>query len=135
MSRWFTSRTRKLMCSRQSGTLIVTRKEARDAQSNIKSSSNVLIDSLWVINQAYAPQCQNITIEKHLEVIYHLPDAVRHQRSDMWTAETWQLHSDNAPANRPHLIQTFLSRNNIHLFCQTRYLPTWLLLVCDCTPN
>jgi transposase len=45
------------------------------------------------------------------------------KRPDLWGAETWQLHHDNAPAHSSHLIQSFLAKNNIPLIRQALYSP------------
>ena len=53
----------------------------------------------------------------------HLCNTVRRKRPDLWAAETWQLHHDNAPAHSLHLIQSFLAKHNIPLIRQAPYSP------------
>ena len=57
-------------------------------------------------------QDKTINKEYYLEVIWHLPEAVRRKRPQMWAAHNWQLHQDNATAHSAHLIQAYLAKNN-----------------------
>ena len=75
------------------------------------------------MHHEYAPQGQNITKEYYQEVLRHLRDAVRRKRPDLWAAENWRLHHDNAPAHSAHLIQDFLAKHNIPLVRQPPYSP------------
>jgi len=90
-------------------------KKARQVRSNLKVSLAVFLDSRGVVHHEYAPQGQTVTKEYYERVKCRLRNAVRRKRPDLWAAETWQLHHDNAPANSSHLIQSF--------FGQTQHSP------------
>ena len=60
-----------------------------------------------VVHHEYAPQGQTVTKEYYEGVLCRLRNAVRRKRPDLWAAETWQLHHNNAPAHSSHLIQSF----------------------------
>jgi len=90
-------------------------KKARQVRSNFKVLLTVFLDSRRVVHHKYAPQGQTVTKQYHKGVLCRLRNAVRCKRPDLWAAETWQLHHDNAPAHSSHLIQGFLAKHNIPL--------------------
>ena len=82
------------------------------------------------------PQGQTINKEYYEGVFCRLRNAVRCKRPDLWAAETWQLHHDNAPAHSSHLIQSFFWLNTTFpWFVRLPTLPTWLLVIFGCSPN
>jgi len=81
------------------------------------------LDSRGVVHHEYAPQGQTVTKQYYEGVLCHLRNAVRRKRPDLWSAETWHLHHDNAPAHSSHLIQGFLAKHNIPLIRQAPYSP------------
>jgi len=83
----------------------------------------VFLDSCGVVHHEYAPQGQTVTKQYYEGVLCRLRNAVRRKRPDMWAAETWQLHHDNAPAHSSHLIQGFWAKHNIPLIRQAPYSP------------
>jgi len=88
-------------------------KKARQFCSNVKVLLTVFLDSRGVVHYEYTPQGQTVTKEYYEGVLYHLRNAVWRKQPDLWAAETWQLHHDNAPAHSSHLIEGFLAKHNI----------------------
>jgi len=86
-------------------------KKTRQVRSKVKVLLTVFLDSRGVVHHKYAPQGQNVTKEYYEGVLCRLRNAVRCKRPDLWAAETWQLHRDNAPAHSSHLIQSFFWLN------------------------
>jgi len=93
-------------------------KKARQVRSNVKVLLTVFLDSREVVHHEYTAQGQTITKEYYKGVLCRLRNAVRHKRPDLWTAKTWKLHQDNAPAHYSHLIQGYLAKHNIPLIRQ-----------------
>jgi len=98
-------------------------KKARQVRSNVKVFLTVFLDFRGVVHHEYAPQGQTFTKEYYEGVLCRLRNAVRRKQLDLWAAETWQLHHDNAPAHSSHLIQSFLAKHNIPLNRQAPYSP------------
>jgi len=74
-------------------------KKAQQVRSNVKDLLTVFLNSRGVVHHEYAPQGQTVTKEYYEGVLCRLRNAVRRKRPDLWAAETWQLHHDNAPAH------------------------------------
>jgi len=98
-------------------------KKAWQVCSNVKVLLTVFLNSHGVVVHEYAPQGQTVTKQYYEGVLCRLRNAVWHKRPDLWAAETWQLHHDNAPAHSSHLIQGFLAKHNIPLIHQAPYSP------------
>ncbi|KAJ4426501.1 hypothetical protein ANN_27315 [Periplaneta americana] len=104
-------------------------KKARQVRSKIKVMLTVFFDVRGIVNHEYAPEGQMVTKEYYHDVLRRLRDAVRRKRPDMWTANNWHLHHDNAPAHSSQLIHTFLAKHGITTFRQPPYSPD--LAPCD----
>ncbi|KAJ4435632.1 hypothetical protein ANN_18248, partial [Periplaneta americana] len=104
-------------------------KKARQVQSKIKVMLTVFFDVRGIVHHEYAPEGQTVTKEYYHDVLRRLRDAVRRKRPDMWTANNWHLHHDNAPAHSSQLIHTFLAKYGITTVRQTPYSPD--LAPCD----
>ena len=92
---------------------------SQQCQGNV----DMFFDSNGIVHHEYAPAGQTINKEYYLEVMRHLRDAVRRKRPEMWAAQNWQLHHDNAPAHSAHLIQAYLAKNNTPLVRHPPYSP------------
>ncbi|KAJ4437644.1 hypothetical protein ANN_17789 [Periplaneta americana] len=104
-------------------------KKARQVRSKIKVMLTVFFDVRGIVHHEYAPEGQTVTKEYYHDVLRRLRDAVRCKRPDMWTANNWHLHHDNAPAHSSQLIHTFLAKHGITTVCQPPYSPD--LAPCD----
>lgn len=98
-------------------------KKVRRVNSAVKVMLTVFFDCQGVVHHEYAPPKQTITKEYYQEVLRRLRDAVRRKRRDLWQAQSWHLHHDNAPAHRSHLIQAFLTKHNVPTVQQAPYSP------------
>ncbi|GFS93291.1 uncharacterized protein TNCV_2697541 [Trichonephila clavipes] len=67
------------------------------------------------------PEEQTVTKEYYQDVLRLLRDAVQRKRPDMWMANNWHLHHDNAPAHSSQLIHTFLAKHRITTIRQSPY--------------
>ncbi|KAJ4445373.1 hypothetical protein ANN_07178 [Periplaneta americana] len=74
-------------------------KKARQVRSKIKVMLTVFFDVRGIVHHEYAPEGQTVTKEYYHDVLRRLRDAVGRKRPDMWTANNWHLHHDNAPAH------------------------------------
>ncbi|KAJ4434289.1 hypothetical protein ANN_22841 [Periplaneta americana] len=104
-------------------------KKARQVRSKIKVMLTVFFDVRGIVHHEYAPEGQMVTKEYYHDVLRRLRDAVRRKRPDMWTANNWHLHHDNAPAHSSQLIHTFLAKHGITTVHQPPYSPD--LAPCD----
>ncbi|KAJ4425689.1 hypothetical protein ANN_27885 [Periplaneta americana] len=104
-------------------------KKARQVRSKIKVMLTVFFDVRGIVHHEYAPEGQTVTKEYYHDVLRRLRDAVRRKRPDMWTANNWHLHHDNAPAHSSQLIHTFLAKHGITTVRQPPYSPD--LAPCD----
>ncbi|KAJ4427363.1 hypothetical protein ANN_24984 [Periplaneta americana] len=104
-------------------------KKARQVRSKIKVMLTVFFDVRGIVHHEYAPEGQMVTKEYYHDVLWRLRDAVRRKRPDMWTANNWHLHHDNAPAHSSQLIHTFLAKHGITTVHQPPYSPD--LAPCD----
>ncbi|KAJ4450782.1 hypothetical protein ANN_02212, partial [Periplaneta americana] len=104
-------------------------KKARQVRSKIKVMLTVFFDVRGIVHHEYAPEGQMVTKEYYHDVLWRLRDAVRRKRLDMWTANNWHLHHDNAPAHSSQLIHTFLAKHGITTVHQPPYSPD--LAPCD----
>ncbi|KAJ4445629.1 hypothetical protein ANN_12311 [Periplaneta americana] len=104
-------------------------KKARQVRSKIKVMLTVFFDVRGIVHHKYAPEGQTVTKEYYHDVLRRLRDAVRRKRPDMWTANNWHLHHDNAPAHSSQLIHTFLAKHGITTVLQPPYSPD--LAPCD----
>ncbi|KAJ4440735.1 hypothetical protein ANN_08959 [Periplaneta americana] len=98
-------------------------------RSKIKVMLTVFFDVRGIVHHEYAPEGQTVTKEYYHDVLRRLRDAVRRKRPDMWTANNWHLHHDNAPAHSSQLIHTFLAKHGITTVRQPPYSPD--LAPCD----
>jgi hypothetical protein len=69
----------------------------------------------------FAPEGQTINKDLYLEVLRRLRDAVGRKRPEMWTAGSWLLHHDNAPAHTALSIRWFLAKHPIPTIPQPPY--------------
>ncbi|KAJ4450406.1 hypothetical protein ANN_01830 [Periplaneta americana] len=104
-------------------------KKARQVRSKIKVMLTVFFDVRGIVHHEYAPEGQTVTKEYYHDVLRRLRDALRRKRPDMWTANNWHLHHDNAPAHSSQLIHTFLAKHGITTVRQPPYSPD--LAPCD----
>ncbi|KAJ4445099.1 hypothetical protein ANN_06898 [Periplaneta americana] len=104
-------------------------KKARQVRSKIKVMLTVFFDVRGIVHHEYAPEGQTVTKEYYHDVLQRLRDAVQRKRPDMWTANNWHLHHDNAPAHSSQLIHTFLAKHGITTVRQPPYSPD--LAPCD----
>ncbi|KAJ4434163.1 hypothetical protein ANN_16485 [Periplaneta americana] len=77
-------------------------KKTRQVRSKIKVMLTVFFDVRGIVHHEYAPEGQTVTKEYYHDVLRRLRDAVRRKRPDMWTANIWHLHHDNAPHIHPN---------------------------------
>ena len=98
-------------------------KKASQVCSNVKVMLTYFFDSRGIEHHEYAPEGQTINKEYYLEVLCRLQDAVQRKQPDMWAANNFQLHHDNAPAHTAHVIQAFLVKSNMLLVRQASYSP------------
>ncbi|KAJ4428957.1 hypothetical protein ANN_25953 [Periplaneta americana] len=103
--------------------------KAQQVRSKIKVMLTVFFDVRGIVHHEYAPEGQTVTKEYYHDVLRRLRDAVRRKRPDMWTANNWHLHHDNAPAHSSQLIHTFLAKHGITTVRQPPYSPD--LAPCD----
>ncbi|KAJ4426640.1 hypothetical protein ANN_26438 [Periplaneta americana] len=104
-------------------------KKAQQVRSKIKVMLTVFFDVRGIVHHEYAPEGQTVTKEYYHDVLRRLHDAVRRKRPDMWMANNWHLHHDNAPAHSSQLIHTFLAKHGITTVRQPPYSPD--LAPCD----
>ncbi|KAJ4433029.1 hypothetical protein ANN_15286 [Periplaneta americana] len=110
-------------------------KKARQVRSKIKVMLTVFFDVRGIVHHEYAPEGQTVIKEYYHDVLRRLRDAVRRKRPDMWTANNWHLHHDNAPAHSSQLIHIFLAKHGITMFANLPTLQTWLLATSGCFQN
>ena len=63
------------------------------------------------------------------EVLRRLLRSVREKRRELWGANSWLLHHDNAPAHNALSIRQFLAERNVTVLAQPPYSPD--LAPCD----
>ena len=61
--------------------------------------------------------------EFYLNVLKRLREAVRRERVEAWTKNTWMLHHDNAPAHGSLFIREFLTKHETTVVPQPPYSP------------
>jgi len=91
--------------------IIPEAKESTAGKQQRQGFVDLFLDSRWVVHHEYAPQGQTVTKQYYEGVFCRLRNAVRRKRHDLWAAETWRLHHDNATAHSSHLIQGFFWLN------------------------
>ncbi|KAJ4442248.1 hypothetical protein ANN_12114 [Periplaneta americana] len=97
------------------------RPRKRQVRSKIKVMLTVFFDVRGIVHHEYALEGQMVTKEYYHDVLWRLRDAVRRKRPDMWMANNWHLHHDNAPAHSSQLIHTFLAKHGITTVRQPPY--------------
>jgi hypothetical protein len=63
-----------------------------------------------IVHHGFVPSSQTVNEAYCLEVLSRVRDAMRRKRPEMWTAGTWYLHHDNAPAHTAVLIREMLAK-------------------------
>ena len=64
-----------------------------------------------ILHYEFVPRGETVNKEFYLNVLKCLREAVRRQRPEAWTNNTWMLHHDNAPAHASLLIPEFLTKH------------------------
>ena len=88
-------------------------KKARQVRSNIKSMLICFFDQKGNVHKEFVPPGQTVNAAFYVEILKRLRENVRRKRPNQWRYNTWLLHHDNAPAHAAHLIQQFLTDNNM----------------------
>jgi hypothetical protein len=79
----------------------------------IKEMLFVFIDDTVVAHYEFCLEGQKINQDFCLVVLRSLQNAVRRMGPEMWTAASWLLHHDNAPAHRSLPIRQLLAKHSI----------------------
>jgi hypothetical protein len=59
----------------------------------------------------------------YIDILRRLRDAVKKKRLEKWTANSWFLLHDNAPAQRSVFVKDFLTKNNVTTLEHPTYSP------------
>jgi hypothetical protein len=98
-------------------------KKARQVRSNVKTMLMVLFDIQGLVLCEFVPAGQTVNQHYHKEVLLHLREKVRRQRSQLFQSGRWLLHHDNAPAHTALSIQEFLAKKKIPVVPHPPYSP------------
>jgi hypothetical protein len=80
-------------------------------------------DHRGIVHYEFAPEGQTFNQDSYLAVLRSLWDAVRRNRPEMLSAESWVLHHDSAPTNIALSIRQFLAKYSITTLPQPPYSP------------
>jgi transposase len=78
---------------------------------------------LFFFDYEFTSEGQTINQDLYLAVLRHLREAARRKQPEMWTAGSWLLHHDNAPAHTALSIREFLAKHPIPAIPQPPYSP------------
>jgi hypothetical protein len=95
----------------------------QQARSRVKATLLVFLDHQDIVHYEFAPEGQTLNQDLYLEVLRRLRDAVGRKRPETWTARSWLLHHDSAPAHAALSIRQFLTKHSIPTIPQPPYLP------------
>ena len=111
----------KVQSSQWMGKLSPRSKKAHQSGSNVK----VMLIVYWkgIVHSVFVPRGETVNKEFYLNVLKHLREAVRRNRSEAWTNNTWMLHHHNAPAHASLLIRKFLTKHETTVVLQPPYFP------------
>jgi hypothetical protein len=73
----------------------------------------VFFDIQGLVHNEFVPAGQTVNQHYHKEVLLHLREKGRRQRSQLFQSGRWLLHHNNAPANSDLSIQEFLAEKKI----------------------
>ena len=65
-----------------------------------------------IIHREFLLQGQTVNKEFYCDVLRRLGENIRRKRADLWRAQKWILHDDNAPCHRALLVREFLAKHN-----------------------
>lgn len=97
--------------------------------SRIKVLLIVFFDIQGVVYHEFLPEGRTVNKEYYREVLSRLREAVRRNRPELWTNQSWVLHHDNAPAHTSLLVSEYLAKNSMAVLPQPPYSPD--LAPCD----
>jgi hypothetical protein len=66
-----------------------------------------------MVHYEFVPCGETVNKQFYLKVLKRLREAVRRERSEAWTKNTWMLHPDNATAHASLLNRKFLTKHDI----------------------
>ena len=104
-------------------------KKARKSKSKVKVMLIVFFDIQGIIHFEFLPQGQTVNQTVYEEILWRLVRSVRDKRRNLWEANTWALHHNNAPAHTALSICQFLAERNIATLEHPPYSPD--LAPCD----
>lgn len=103
--------------------------KARQSRSQIKLMLIVFFDVRGIVHMEFLPQGTTVNQHVYREVLRRLLRSVREKRRELWGANSWLLHHDNAPAHNALSIRQFLAERNVTVLDQPPYSPD--LAPCD----
>ena len=86
--------------------------KARQSCSSMKSMLIIFFDIRSIIHREFLHQGQTVNKEFYCDVLRRLRENIRRKRPDLWRAQNWILHDDNAPCHRALLVREFLAQSN-----------------------
>ena len=80
----------------------------------MKSMLIIYFDIRGIIHREFLPQGQTVNKEFYCDgdILRRLRENIRRKRPDLWRAQNWILHDDNAPCHQALLIREFLAQSN-----------------------
>ncbi len=103
-------------------------KKARMSRSQMKAMLVTFFDCRGLILKHWVPKGQSITAAYYIEVLKKLRRKIAKKRPEMWAANSWVLHHDNAPAHSAFATRNFLAKTSTAVLEHPAYSP-------DLAPN
>lgn len=104
-------------------------KKARMSKSRVKTMLIVFFDHRGIVHHEFVPEGTTVNQHFYKEVLGRLISRVRRVRRDLWEANNWMLHHDNAPAHSAISVKQFLAEKQVAVLEHPPYSPD--LAPCD----
>jgi len=104
-------------------------KKASRSKSQIKCIATVFFDKCGLIMLDWMPAGSTITGQAYIQTMRKLWNRICKKRPELWQANLWILHHDNAPAHRCFAVSQFLAANRTMVLEHPAYSPD--LAPCD----
>ena len=76
-----------------------------------------------IVHYEFVPRGEAVNKEFYLNVLKRLREAVRRNRPETWTNNTWMLHHDKAPAHASIFIREFFRKHETAVVSHPPYSP------------
>jgi hypothetical protein len=92
----------------------------------------VFFDIREIVHLEFVPESETVNTEFYCSVLRHLMEDIWRKKPELWCADNWLLHDDNAPSHRALVTREFLAHNSIitlpHPACSPDLAPCDLFL-------